>query len=240
MPNRDPLRTHLEGLLGASLPDYHVFQRAVSSIALEPQDLLFDVGIVDRRFFFVVAGILSVGIVQGSGREWIRRFAGPGELVSGVPPLGHPVGGAAAALHAMPAQTRGQLILTQYRVRAITRVNVRAVDAAVFWGLAARHREWMALALMGALAASAAHEKRERELLTLTAEDRYRLLAAERPQLIGRVPQKDLARYIGVTPVAMSRIVTRIRLGQRTATDAAEAAFDSTDTDASGRSIDAG
>ena len=131
MPNRDPLRTHLEGLLGASLPDYHVFQRAVSSIALQPQDLLFDVGIVDRRFFFVVAGILSVGIVQGSGREWIRRFAGPGELVSGVPPLGHPVGGAAAALHAMPAQTRGQQILTQYRVRAITRVNVRAVDAAV-------------------------------------------------------------------------------------------------------------
>ena len=112
MPNRDPLRTHLEGLLGASLPDYHVFQRAVSSIALQPQDLLFDVGIVDRRFFFVVAGILSVGIVQGSGREWIRRFAGPGELVSGVPPPGHPVGGAAAALHAMPAQTRGQLILT--------------------------------------------------------------------------------------------------------------------------------
>lgn len=202
-------------MLGAQLPEYHVFQRAVTRIVLDPNALLFDVGVTDRRFFFVVDGVIGASIVQvPGGPEWIRRFAGPGELISGVPALGHPVARAMAGPPPIGHST-SESSKTQYRARAFTRADLRAVDAAVFWALAARHHEWTTLAVLGALASSAAHEKRERELLTLSAEERFRVLMAERPQLIGRIPQKDLARYIGVTPVAMSRIVSRIRLGQR-------------------------
>lgn len=67
------------------------------------------------------------------------------------------------------------------------------------------------------IASSALQEKRERELLTLNVrEERYRVLVRERPELVELVPQKDLARYIGVTPVAMSCIVSRVRHGNAT------------------------
>ena len=69
------------------------------------------------------------------------------------------------------------------------------------------------MALIASIASTALQERRERELLTLNAEERYRLLVQERPELVSLVPQKDLARYIGVTPVAMSRIVSRVRQG---------------------------
>jgi len=53
-------------------------------------------------------------------------------------------------------------------------------------------------------------EKREYEFLCLTAEQRYRILEKEMPDIIDKVTQNDLARYLGVTPVGLSRIKKRV------------------------------
>lgn len=52
--------------------------------------------------------------------------------------------------------------------------------------------------------------KRELSLLNETAEQRYRNLFTEQPQLIQHIPLKYIASYIGVTPQALSRIRKRI------------------------------
>ena len=52
--------------------------------------------------------------------------------------------------------------------------------------------------------------RRERDLLMLSAADLYRQLAGESPDLIARVPQKDLAAFLGVTPVGLNRIIRRV------------------------------
>ena len=52
-------------------------------------------------------------------------------------------------------------------------------------------------------------EKREFELLCLTAEQRYRDIANNAPSLLEKITQNDLARYLGVTPVGLSRIKKR-------------------------------
>ncbi|MCE2573652.1 Crp/Fnr family transcriptional regulator [Motilimonas eburnea] len=49
-------------------------------------------------------------------------------------------------------------------------------------------------------------ERREYEFLCLDATTRYLQLKAERPDLLRRVTQNDIARYLGITPVALSRI----------------------------------
>jgi len=41
-------------------------------------------------------------------------------------------------------------------------------------------------------------------------EERYRNLLAQRPDLLNRVPQHQLATFLGVTPVSLSRIRKRI------------------------------
>jgi DNA-binding MarR family transcriptional regulator len=56
-------------------------------------------------------------------------------------------------------------------------------------------------------------ERRERELLTLSAEGRYRSLLDEFPSVLDQVKQKDIARFLGITPVALSRI--RKKMSQR-------------------------
>ena len=52
-------------------------------------------------------------------------------------------------------------------------------------------------------------ERREREFLTESAEERYRMLLERSPALFDKVTQKDIARYLGITPVALSRIRKR-------------------------------
>ena len=44
------------------------------------------------------------------------------------------------------------------------------------------------------------------EFLSLSAEARYRLLLDRSPELVTRLKQRDIARYLGITPVALRRI----------------------------------
>ena len=60
---------------------------------------------------------------------------------------------------------------------------------------------------------AARKEQRERELLTLSAEERFIAFQRQHASLIERIPQKDLARHLGVTPVGLNRIIARVRAG---------------------------
>lgn len=53
-------------------------------------------------------------------------------------------------------------------------------------------------------------ERREYEFLCLSAEERYQVIKNQTPDLLNRVTQNDIARYLGITPVALSRIRNRI------------------------------
>lgn len=53
-------------------------------------------------------------------------------------------------------------------------------------------------------------ERREYELLCRTAQERYRAFQQEEPGLAGRLSQMDIARYLGITPIALSRIKKRL------------------------------
>jgi len=54
-------------------------------------------------------------------------------------------------------------------------------------------------------------EIREYELLCLSAEERYSRLIETAPNLLNLVTQNEIARYLGVTPVGLSRIKKRLK-----------------------------
>lgn len=51
-----------------------------------------------------------------------------------------------------------------------------------------------------------AHEERIAQNLSLTAEARYLLFTGKYPQIEQRIPQKQIAAYLGITPVFLSMI----------------------------------
>ena len=55
-------------------------------------------------------------------------------------------------------------------------------------------------------------EQREYELLCLSPEERYRIFCEQNPTMEQRVAQNDIARYLGITPVALCRIRKRFQV----------------------------
>ncbi len=57
-------------------------------------------------------------------------------------------------------------------------------------------------------------ELREYELLCLSPEERYRLFCEQNPAMDQRIAQNDIARYLGITPVALCRIRKRFQVNK--------------------------
>ena len=55
-------------------------------------------------------------------------------------------------------------------------------------------------------------ERRSRNMLSLSAEDSYRDFLREHDDIAGRLTQADISRYLGITPVALSRIRQRMEV----------------------------
>ena len=73
-----------------------------------------------------------------------------------------------------------------------------------------RYAAWGVAVANAALLHAAIKERRERELLTLNPEERYRRFLEDYNDLLGLVTQRDIASYVGVTAVGMNRIVKRV------------------------------
>ncbi len=93
-----------------------------------------------------------------------------------------------------------------YTLEALTDGAFLAIDYENLKTLMDQHRELERWAWRLLAAALAGRGKRERELLTLTAEERYQRLFREAPHLLQLVALKHLASYLGMTPETLSRI----------------------------------
>lgn len=58
--------------------------------------------------------------------------------------------------------------------------------------------------------AMVAQQKRVVDVLSLPAEERLKNLMQKRPSLINRVPQKEIASYLGITPEFLSQLRKKI------------------------------
>ena len=57
--------------------------------------------------------------------------------------------------------------------------------------------------------------RREQSLLCDSATERFQAMQALEPDLVSRLPQGDVAGYLGITPIAFSRIKRRLRVALR-------------------------
>lgn len=73
-----------------------------------------------------------------------------------------------------------------------------------------RHKCWERFGRKLAEGLFITKSKKERELVELSAEERYRLLLQQHPDLEQRVPQYQIAAYLAINPVSLSRIRSKL------------------------------
>ena len=155
---------------------------------------LFRQGEPDGNLYYLHRGLVRLGYLDTKGAALTKSIVAEGGLFGSLKALAN---GATASFTA-----------TALEDSAVVRVPYAALEQAMALDL-----RWERAARLVLQDLALAKEEREFELLTLTPTQRWTRLQGKRPDLVARVSQMELARLIGVTPVALSRIKGRARRG---------------------------
>lgn len=183
-------KTVLEQLGSGALPDWHRVESAVRVKHMRTGDRLFRAEDPHPYVYFVRQGIIKLVYETADGKEWIKAFAEEGRFF--------------ASLTALEPGGR-----TSFSTCAACDATVEQLPYQVLLDLAETHPAWQKTLRRSFEIYGFRKEAREKELLLLSAEERYRRFIAERRALSSRLADKDIASYIRVTPVALSRIKKR-------------------------------
>lgn len=136
---------------------------------------------------FLVSGLMRFYYTDADGHEATKAFRGPGELVAAYVELLDK----AVSRTTIEALEDTELLVVKY-----DRVTSLYKD----------HACWQELGRAVAEDHYRQRERREQELLMDSATQRLETFHRERPDLFDRLPKKIIASYLGITPVALSRI----------------------------------
>lgn len=189
---RTVFRDLLESAVGSSLPDWPRIAEAQTMRGIEAGGAVFLQGVEHPFVYAVQTGLVKLSYLSEDGTEWVKSFASEGRFF--------------ASIAALQPKGSTSFMATAIEDSVLERLDYRLLSAA-----AERHLVWSHALHTLTMVFAARKEARERDLLTLNAEDRYLAFRAAEPELAKRIPQKDLARHLGVTPVGLNRIVMRLR-----------------------------
>lgn len=144
--------------------------------------------------FLLLSGLVKLVYTTEAGEDWIKSFILDQGIFSG-----------RGASDALPGESYGATCLEPCRFVRLPRpfVEAQVEDNPKAQAAYAAFSAWVL----------ARKQSREAALLTLTPEARYRALLTHAPQALARLPQGDIARFLGITPIAFSRIKRRVHSG---------------------------
>jgi len=155
-------------------------------------------GEVAEHLGFVVSGLVRKLYVSERGRPVVRGFGGPGSVV-----------GAYVSL-----LTREPSYLS---VEARTDTTLFVLPWSEIEVLYGRHSCWQTVGRRLAEATLVERETRAHELLTLSAAERFERFCASHREFLPELRSYDIASYLGITPVSLSRLRARERARVRAA-----------------------
>ncbi|MBS0026033.1 Crp/Fnr family transcriptional regulator [Chitinophaga sp. 22321] len=178
----------LAGVLPANTAPLFAMTRQVK---LDANGIYIREGDRERRLAFIEQGIMRAYMVKPNGDEatlflrWENQFIASHETIIQRKP-------------------------SRFIYRALEPTTLMEIDYDVLEDVLKTHPEYEPLRnffLMRMLSESLAMIE---SFVTLSPEERYRSLLAERFNIVNRVPDKYIASMLGITPVSLSRIRKRM------------------------------
>jgi len=172
-----------------------LFDGLLAARIYEKGETLLRQGEIWKQAFLIEQGLVRMHVVRGDGKEFNKNFHAEGALIF---PLTHEME-SQASLFAISALER--TVAWQARVEDFR----TALSAQGMW-------EPLRARLLAGLVTQKL--QREHDLLVLDGGARYRQLCASQPSLAARIPLFQLASFLGLTDVSLSRIRRRIKAGR--------------------------
>lgn len=144
-------------------------------------------GQIPRKIGIVVKGLFRYYYLAPDGKEYTKAFMPERSFIS--------------SYSAMRSSSP-----SYYSIEALEPSVVVEVSDQQWMSLRTQNTQWDQLLIHLLEKGYEVKEKRERELLMLDAQSRYQVFLEEYPGIEKRVKQYMVASYLGITPIALSRI----------------------------------
>ncbi len=198
-------RRSMENIVGCPLPGWNLC--AASSIVMEI-DSGQPLPSGNQPMMWLVLNGAIASMVTFKGKSHIASYMQQGDVFLNANPREF------SELLGLP--TNYQFMdspLALSRKRALAKENSIIVGTPIrlLSALAKRHPEWYRFSTVVLLRLVAYHTHREYQFLTMNTEERYLAFLQEYPRLAARMSQREVAQYLGLTPVGLNRVVSRLR-----------------------------
>lgn len=154
---------------------------------------IIESGEIISVLYFQLSGLARFYYLDPNGKEFNKSFSTQGHVLSSVVSL-------AAGLP------------VAFNVQAMEACECLALPYKETTELAERYKDWSQLKMRFLEQLAIKKEKREADLLLLSATDRYQNFLQEHADIADRIPNYHIASYLGITDVALSRIRNRMNL----------------------------
>ncbi|KRF05485.1 hypothetical protein ASG89_20365 [Paenibacillus sp. Soil766] len=187
-----PLHTFLDRLLPLTEDQKERFTSLFTVTTLAKGEHLLRTGDHLSHLYFNLSGCFRLYYSTYDGKERIKSFCAANDFITSY----------SALLTDSPSP---------FSIQALEPAKLLRIFYPDFLTLIAEDPIWERLARKMAESLYVKKERREMQLLTLSAEDRYRSFLEEFGVLAKKIPQYYIASYLGITPVALSRIRAKWR-----------------------------
>jgi CRP-like cAMP-binding protein len=145
----------------------------------------------EQTMFAIEWGLVKLCFISGEGKEWIRSFAAAPGVFSQV-------------YLQRPDED------TTFSAIALEDSSFIAYPYPLLVKIGAENPDLVKAGFEVIQSYLLQRERRARNMLSLSAEESYRDFLQEHADIATRLTQADISRYLGVTPVALSRIRQRM------------------------------
>jgi len=170
----------------------NLFMQLGQSKSYSKGQYIFKQGDTDANIYFIKSGLLKAYYLTDEGKEFVKSFLLPGELIG--------------SLRAVTDESA-----CQFSVVCLEDTEVLAVPFKKLYSESLKSLETASVLMERLIELACKKEKREYEFLCLNAQQRYELLEEQRADLLEKVPLNEIAKYLGITAIALSRIRKRLR-----------------------------
>ena len=181
------LKAYLEKIIHFTESEMDVFTSLFSEVQLKKHDYFAKEGEYSSKLAFISKGVMRAFFRNKSGNEYNKTFFTPSNFV---------------APYSSITTKQKNLI----NIQCLTDCTLLVADFNKITSLYKDYPKIESLARLLAEYKFAIKEKREIELVTLEASERYKIFRKEHPNLENLINQYHIASYLGITATQLSRI----------------------------------
>lgn len=166
-----------------------IFTRHLTTVKIKRKDLFLREGEICKHSVFVTSGCLRGFTVDKNGTEHVLGFAPPDWWI--------------ADMYSLISQKPGTLCIEA--LEDTEAILLSKTNQEKLYSLIPKFERFFRILTEKSLVAN---QQRIVDNMSLTAEERYSIFCRRYPTLIGQLPHKQMAAYIGVTPEFYSRMLS--------------------------------